>query len=170
MKKFGGLILLAAILNQQTLLFERSMTKAYQVYFSLGGGQYEPEQVRNWYFSIQFLTSLFSLWIVTKIQPTFFYGISAIVLGIVQFMLGFFQEDSLDGYVAYIGIFGGISSGCVILLPIYILWRTFDAKAKGIVLCSYFVCMGFLQIPIDFALRVSWFGQSNLPTGEDVKK
>jgi hypothetical protein len=52
LKKFFGLALLAAIFNQAPILFERNMTQAYQEYFSLGGGLYEPELVRGWYFSV----------------------------------------------------------------------------------------------------------------------
>jgi hypothetical protein len=82
LKKFFGMVLLAAMFNQAPILFERNMTEAYKQYFSSGGGLYEPEFVRIWYFSVQFLTSLISLWVITKIQPTFFYGIAAIVLGL----------------------------------------------------------------------------------------
>jgi hypothetical protein len=112
------------------------------------------------------------MWIITKIQPTFYYGIVTVIFAIAQFVLAFIEKDTLEGYNPIIGICGGFASGSVLVVPIYLLWRHFSANMKGIVIAAYFVCTGFLSnIVIYFTLRLIWWGQANLPnTEEEIKK
>lgn len=172
MQKFWGVVLIASVLNQTTFIFERNNTIAFEKYFASGNDDYEPELVRSWWFATQFISSLFSIWIVTKIQPTFYYGIVTVIFGVAQFVLAFFEKDKLEGYAPIMGITGGFASGSVLLVPIYLLWRHFSANMKGIVIAAYFVCTGFLSnCVIYFVLRIIWWGQAALPDGpEETKK
>jgi len=164
LKKFFGLVLITSVLNQTTFIFENNNNTAFEQYFNSGNDSYEPELVRIWWFSIQFITSLLSIWLVTKIQPTFFYGIMTLLFSASQFVLAFVEKDSLEGYAPIIGIAGGAASGSVLIVPIYLLWRNFDSDLKGIVFSGYFLCSGFLSnVVIYFSLRLIWWGSDSLP-------
>lgn len=171
MLKFLGVVLIASVLDQTTFIFERSNTTAFEKYFESGHDDYEPEQARLWWFFMQLVSSLLSIWIITKIQPAFYYGIVAILFAIAQFVLAFVPKDSLEGYNPIIGICGGLASGSVLVVPIYLLWRHFNKEVKGVVLAAYFLCSGFLSnVVIYFILRSIWWGSSTFSNTEKEVK
>jgi hypothetical protein len=95
-----------------------------------------------------------------------------IFFALAQFVIAFFEKDSLEGYAPIMGITGGFASGSVLVVPVYLLLRHFNHKMKGIVLSAYFLCSGFLSnVVIYFILRLIWWGRSYLPdTEEQIKK
>ena len=68
------------------------------------------------------------------------------------------------------GISGGIGSGSVVAIPIYILWRNFRPKVKGIAFVSYFMLKGILDILVYWILRFVWWGGVDIPKGADITK
>lgn len=164
MKKLLGVILLASVLNQTTFIFERNNTQAFEKYFEGDNEHYEPELVRIWWFSIQFISSLFSIWVITKIQPTYYYAFITVFFAIAQLVIAFVEKDKMKGYNIVMGICGGLSSGSVLLVPLYLLWRHFSVRMKGIVLAVYYLSSEFLSnVVIYFVLRLIWWGGSQLP-------
>lgn len=141
------------------------------MYFAGGNDEYEPEKVRFWWVIVQYISALFSIWIVTRIQPTFYYGIITVIFAITQFVVAFIEKDTLEGYAPIMGIAGGLASGSVLVVPIYLLWRHFEPKMKGIVIAAYLLCSGFLSnIVIYFSLRSIWWHGITLTTGEKGKQ
>lgn len=146
------------------------MVEAYGIYFQGGEEQYEPEKIRSWWFLFEFISSISGLLIITKIQPVFYYGIISILIGITHFVIAFVERDDLKDYAPLMGISGGIASGSVAAIPIYILWRNFRPHAKGIAFVAYFMLKGLLDLLVYWVLRFVWWGGATLPSGADISK
>lgn len=170
LQKLLGLVLVGTVLNQASLVFEKTMVEAYGTYFEGGIEKYEPEKIRGWWFILEFFSSVSSLLFITKIQPVFYYGIISILIGVSHFILAFVQRDDMQGYAVLMGVSGGIASGSVAAIPVYILWRSFRPDCKGIALVVYFMAKGVLDILVYWVLRLVWWGGVNIPTGKDIAK
>lgn len=168
--KLLGLVLVGTILNQTSIVFERSMIEAYGIYFQGGTEQYEPEKIRSWWFILEFVSSVCGLFIITKIQPVFYYGIISVLVGVTHFVLAFVERDDLKDYAPLMGISGGIASGSVVAIPIYILWRNFRPNVKGIAFVAHFMLKGLFDILVYWVLRLIWWGGVKIPYGEDISK
>ena len=171
LKKFIGVVLITSVLNQSFFIFDSNITATFSQYFILGGQSYDSQYVRSCWVSTQLVSSLLSLLIITKVQPIQYFGILSIIFGISQFVLAFFSPDKLYGYSTVVGAAGGVASGSVLVVPLYILWRSFVPRLKGYVIAAFFLCTGFLnRVIFYFLLRSVWWGQAYFPKGELVEK
>lgn len=165
--KLLGLIMITGVLNQRKFIFDSYNQEAFELLFE----DYSIKYIERWWFTFASIIMLFSIFIINKLPPVFFFGVVSLLASAGQFVAAFNDGDKTISYGVSVGISGGIAYGSLVVAPLIVIWENFPAKAKPIVTGFYFFLSSLLSdVAFYWAFRSIWWRSLTIPSTAEDKK